>query len=452
MKSITKHLNLERISQKLSDVFSESEALARATQFVQRRSPLTGLMFVQALVIGFLKYPQASLNQLAQECARLGFPISPQGLHERIQQGSVDFLKVLVQQALQQLKSQMALPITLLHQFTQILVVDSTFQTLPDSLEKPYPGSGGKAARACLKVQLVYDFLSGNLSQLAIQAGRAADQGYTQDLETVTAGSLVLLDLGYFRLASLDEIAQKGAFFLMRYRYRTVLCSLEGSRLDLLAYLESQSPAAVERPVQLGTASDTPVTCRLISVPVPREVAEERRRKAKRNAQEHGTTATDRQLRMLGWSIYLTNVPEKKLSTTQVIAFYRIRWQIELVFKFWKSYCGLDKLPGVRPERIMTEFYAKLLVAIVSNFLVAPIRLPQEGCPEHEIGIFQVRKILGDFAQDLLAQCLDPRVMQARLEAFYHRIARYGYQQIRRKKPNALARLAQVSTTSPTLA
>ena len=346
----------------------------------------------------------------------------------------------------------MALPITLLHQFTQILVVDSTFQTLPDSLEKPYPGSGGKAARACLKVQLVYDFLSGNLSQLAIQAGRAADQGYTQDLETVTAGSLVLLDLGYFRLASLDEIAQKGAFFLMRYRYRTVLCSLEGSRLDLLAYLESQSPAAVERPVQLGTASDTPVTCRLISVPVPREVAEERRRKAKRNAQEHGTTATDRQLRMLGWSIYLTNVPEKKLSTTQVIAFYRIRWQIELVFKFWKSYCGLDKLPGVRPERIMTEFYAKLLVAIVSNFLVAPIRLPQEGCPEHEIGIFQVRKILGDFAQDLLAQCLDPRVMQARLEAFYHRIARYGYQQIRRKKPNALARLAQVSTTSPTLA
>ncbi len=452
MKSITKHLNLERISQRLSDVFTESETLARTTQFVQRRSPLTGLMFVQALVIGFLKDPQASLSQLAQECARLGFSISPQGLHERIQQGSVDFLKVLVEHALQQLKSQIALPITLLHQFTQILVVDSTFQTLPDSLEEPYPGSGGKAARACLKVQLVYDFLSGNLSQLAIQAGRAADQGYTQYLETVTASSLVLLDLGYFRLASLDEIAQKGAFFLMRYRYRTVVCSLEGSRVDLLAYLESQGPAAVEQLVLLGTTSKTPVTCRLITVPVPREVAEERRRKAKRNAQEHGKTASERQLRMLGWSLYLTNVPEEKLSTTQVIAFYRIRWQIELVFKFWKSYCGMDKLPGVRPARVMTELYAKLLAAIVSNFLVAPIRLPQEGCPEHEIGLFQVRKILGDFAQDLLEKCFDPRVLQARLEAFYHRIARYGYKQIRRKKPNALARLAQLSTTSPALA
>jgi hypothetical protein len=300
-----------------------------------------------------------------------------------------------------------------------------------------------------LKVQLVYDFLSGNLSQLAIQAGRAPDQGYTQYLDIVTAGSLVRLDLGYFRLASLDEIARKGAFFLMRYLYHTVVCSLEGSRLDLLAYLESQGQAAVERPVQLGTSSKTPVTCRLISVPVPLALAEERRRKVKRNAQEHGKTATERQLRMLSWSIFLTNVPAKWLSTTQVIAFYRIRWQIELVFKFWKSYCGLDKLPGVRPVRVMTEFYAKLLVAIVSNFLVAPIRLPQEGYPEHEISIFQVRKILSDFAQDLLSQCFDQQAMQARLEAFYHRIAHYGYKQIRRKNPNALARLAQLSTTSP---
>jgi hypothetical protein len=344
------------------------------------------------------------------------------------------------------------LPIALLHQFTQILVVDSTYQTLPDSLEEEYPGSGGKAANACLKVQLVYDFLSGNLSRLAIQAGRAPDQGYTQYLDSVTAGSLVLLDLGYFRLASLDEIAQKGAFFLMRYRYRTVVCSLEGSRVDLLAYLESQGPAAVDQPVLLGTSSKTPVTCRLISVPVPLALAEERRRKVKRNAQEHGKTATERQLRMLGWSIFLTNVPEKLLSTTQAIAFYRIRWQIELVFKFWKSYCGLDKLPGVRPARVMTEFYAKLLVAIVSNFLLAPIRLPEELCPEHEISIFQVRKILGDFAQDLMAQCFDLQAMQARLETLYHRIARYGYKQIRRKKPNALACLAQLSTTPSPLA
>ncbi len=100
----------------------------------------------------------------------------------------------------------------------------------------------------------------------------------------------------------------------------------------------------------------------------------------------------------------------------------------------------------------MTEFYAKLLAAIVSNFLVAPIRLPQEGCPEHEIGLFQVRKILGDFVQDLLEKCFDPRGLQAQLEALYLRIARYGYKQIRRKNPNALARVAHLSTTSSPLA
>lgn len=452
MKSITKQLNLADIGQRLSDVFAEAETQARATQFVRRRSSLTGLMFIQALVIGFLKDPQASLSQLAQECARLGFAISPQGLHDRIQQGSVEFLKVMYQQALQQLKSQVALPIAVLGQFTHILVVDSTYQTLPDSLQEQYPGSGGKAACACLKVQLVYDFLSGNLSQLAIQTGRAADQAYTQYLEIVTAGSLVLLDLGYFRLASLEAIARKGAFFLMRYCYRTVVCSMEGARLDLLAYLEAQGPAAVERSVQLGTLSPTPVTCRLISVPVPLAIAEERRRRARQNAREHGKTASAGLLRMLGWSIYLTNVPQTWLSATQVIAFYRIRWQIELVFKFWKSYCGLDKLPGVRPARVMTEFYAKLLVAIVSNFLLAPVRLPQEACPQQEISLFQVRKILAGFAHDLMTHSSHPMAQLAWLDAFYQTIARYGFKQVRCNKPNALACLAQLSPTSSPLA
>lgn len=445
MKSITKHLDLDQSVQKLADFFSEAESVARATGFVNRRSPLTGLMFLQALVIGFLKHPRASLLQIAQECAGLGFAISPQGLHERIQEQAVAFIQAMYQRALEQFKNRLALPIAILQQFTQILVVDSTFDELPDTLQEQYPGSGGKAACASLKVQLVFEFLSGVFRELTIQPGRAADQAYTEYLKWVQAGGLVILDLGYFCLESLHTVVEKGAYFLLRYHYPTAVFTPHGTRLDLLAWLQDQGQAACDLPIGLGAHPKTRLACRLISVPVPLGVAEERRRKARRKAATHGKTLTSAYLKSLSWSVFVSNVPAERLAAHQVIAFYRIRWQIELIFKFWKSYCGLDHLPGVRPARIMTDFYAKLLVAVVSNFIIAPIRLPEESCPQREISMFQVRRILGEFAQNLLTKLFDRLALHQLLEDLYHRIARYGFKQIRRKKPNALAMLSQLS-------
>jgi hypothetical protein len=241
----------------------------------------------------------------------------------------------------------------------------------------------------------------------------------------------------------LQTIAQKGAYFLLRYHYPTAVYALDGTRLDLFAWLDAQAP--VDLPVLLGASLKKPIACRLISIPVPLTVAEERRRKPRRKAATHNKTLTQAYLKSLGWSVFLTNVPSDWLTTPQVIAFYRIRWQIELIFKFWKSYCGLDQLPGVRAARVMTEFYAKLLVAVLSNTLIAPVRLPDEACPAHEISAFQGRKILADFAPDLVAKLFDRPALRQVLEEFYRRIARYGFKQIRRKKPNVLAMLSSLS-------
>jgi hypothetical protein len=76
MKSITKNLHLDLVSQKLA-CFSRRKTWLRLPN-LSNANLLDRLMFFQALVVGF-QVPQASSNQLAQECARLGFPISPQG-------------------------------------------------------------------------------------------------------------------------------------------------------------------------------------------------------------------------------------------------------------------------------------------------------------------------------------------------------------------------------------
>ena len=445
MESIIKTIGIEKISQKLAGFFGTAEASARQTKFVQRGSSMTGLKFIQTLVFGYMKNPKASLKQLAQESTKLGVGISPQGIDERINGYSVAFMKEMYLKAFAQFKSHGALPMEIVKQFSKLFLVDSTFKLLPDSMVAEYPGAGGKASKASLKVQLVFEFIYGNLAQLVIEAGRAADQAFVQYLDILEAGSLVIMDLGYFCLASLRTIAEKGAYFIMRYHYPTTICLPDGTKLDLLYWVQSQEQKLLEIPILLGASPKQQIACRLISTPVPLAVAEERRRKAKRNARTHGKTLSEAYLSFLGWSVFLTNVPAHMLSTPQVVTFYRIRWQVELIFKLWKSYCGLEHILAFRPERVLTEFYAKLLVIVLTTFLVGPLRVPDVTWSNREISPVQVRLILADFADNIAAILSDLIPLQKTIHDLFSQIARFGFKQIRRTKPNVCALLAQMS-------
>jgi hypothetical protein len=58
---------------------------------------------------------------------------------------------------------------------------------------------------------------------------------------------------------------------------------------------------------------------------------------------------------MLDWTLFVTNAPGTLISLKQVYDFYRIRWQIELIFKLWKSYGGLNQILAWRKECALTE-------------------------------------------------------------------------------------------------
>lgn len=177
-----------------------ADAVAQQTKLVQRKSRFSGSVFFKSIIFGFLNNPTASLNNLAQQSLLLGVKISPQGVHDRINHYAVDFMKAMFLHGFDQFKNKLALPLPILQQFSAIYLVDSTFKQLPASMTAQFPGTGGKASSAGLKVQLVFEFLQGNFAQFAIESGRIADQAYTKYLDIVEAGSLVIADLGYFRI------------------------------------------------------------------------------------------------------------------------------------------------------------------------------------------------------------------------------------------------------------
>lgn len=445
MQSTTKKFDLDAIGRKIAGFFAETvEAIARQTKFVQRRSALNGLNFLRAVVFGYLENPQASLSDLAKVCLDLEVSITPQGLDERINAFSVAFLKAMFAQAFEIFKSRTPLPLPVLKQFSAINLVDSSVKELPDSMVEEYPGCGGSGAQASLKIQLVFDFLCGNLMQITLQAGRAADQAYRDYLAVVEQGSLTIADLGYFCLDALRTIAEKNAYFLVRYLYPTALLTSLGERIDLPALLRKETTDTIDQPVLLGSQPRHRIACRLIALRMPQAVAEERRRKAIAHAAKRGRGETLSQdyLYLLGWTLFLTNASPSMLSVAQVACLYRVRWQIELIFKLWKSYCGLKAIGRWRKDHTLTELYAKMIGIVLIHFIIAPLRIPDDVWSGREISAIQVRKLLARFAVRFNLCLFDAVAFVDLLRQLFDQIEQFGLKQKRRKKPNVCQLLA----------
>jgi hypothetical protein len=67
------------------------------------------------------------------------------------------------------------------------------------------------------------------------------------------------------------------------------------------------------------------------------------------------------------------------LTVAQGLVLGHLRWQIELLFKLWKSYCRLARVAGRRRERVLCDLYAKLIGIVITQFLMAPWRLTAAG-------------------------------------------------------------------------
>jgi hypothetical protein len=73
----------------------------------------------------------------------------------------------------------------------------------------------------------------------------------------------------------------------------------------------------------------------------------------------------------------VTNAPQELLSTNVVGTIYKVRWQIELVFKLAKSDAKLEQTKGQKAERVICELYAKLIGLLLFERMLALLPLPQ---------------------------------------------------------------------------
>lgn len=335
-------------------------SLARRTGFIQRVRKMTAPAFLQACCL-IATAPRASLRTwaLMLGCV-IQETISKQALAKRFTPACVQFLRLSLFAALKQTsRLQPQIDAGTFQTFRRLLIQDSTSLALPRRLAAIFPGSGNQhqATTATLKIQTVYNALGEQFLAFWLTPFTRNDQSASPDLLTIVqAGDLVLRDLGYFVLKIFAGIAQRGAFFLSRYQHGTCLTRPDGQAFDLLSALRRHGTLDVD--LWIGRHAKLPI--RLVALPVPQAVANARRRKLRHNRNRKVNPSADH-LALLGWEIFITNVPPDIWTTATVGAVYGIRWRIEIIFKAWKQHFALPQFTEAGCAQIESLIYAKLL-------------------------------------------------------------------------------------------
>lgn len=330
----------------------------------------TASSLVQTLVLGWLAHPEATVEQLAQMAATVGVAVSPQAIDQRFTFQTASLLRTVLLGSVQQLLASDPVAIPILQRFTGVRVQDSTTIVLPASLADHAQGCGGQTdtnTAAALKCGLQLDLLTGSYTHLDLADGRAADQRLPLNHAPLPPGSLRLADLGFLDLEVLAAVAAAGAYFLSKLTASITLSDGSQPPVPLLDFMRNLGPCAQwEGEGWVGQAQ--PLQARLLVHAVPQEVADQRRRRIRAEARRKGRTPSAAALALAAWTILMTNVPAELLSLPEALVLAKVRWQIELIFKLWKSHGLVDQWRTGKPARILCEIYAKLLGMVLQQW------------------------------------------------------------------------------------
>src|SRR5215211_471811 len=298
-------LSIAELQPVLHDLFNRTaDEMARACGFCRRARKLTGPAFAQALVFTLLENPRATLDDFAEALDEvLGIDVTPQAIDKRFTPQAADFLRDLFLEAFNHsFASARPALLPVLRRFQGVYLRDATLVGLPAELAGVLPGRGGRHAphgqAAALKLVLEAEVTAGQFTDVSLLAGLDNERSAEVSGKPLPEGALLLEDTGFFSGPRLQDYIAQGVYVLTRVPAWTAVYDRKGTRLDL---------------------------------------AEELRRRARAEARQRGRPVSQKKLDLCDWNILVTNAPEHLLSVWDAGAVRRVRWQVELVFKVFKS-------------------------------------------------------------------------------------------------------------------
>lgn len=370
-----------------------------------------------------------SYNDLAGSFeAKIGPSVSRQAMAEKISTSGLTFFKRVLGVAMATRTPEPALErIRANGCFRRIIVQDSTVLRLPERLYPIFSGVRNATTTVCnARIQGVYDILAENFLQYSIDSYSRNDLVADADF-LPQSGDLVLKDRGYLKYEGIATCIDRGADCIFRYKHPTTFHSVQtGKCINLAKTLNKQG--TVDLKVVMGSDAGTAVPLRLVAFPVPEEVANLRRMKARKETK--GRNPSKELLHLLGWTIFITTLPREKADAKQIAELYGLRWRIENIFKTWKSNFCFDHIHNVSAVQLRMLLVARLtVIALLQHRLFIPLAaaLEKKG---RELSLMKFMR----YAQRNLSTLLPAPQSGRRFEKLVTSMQRYCAMEKRKRK------------------
>lgn len=345
--------------------------LAKRYGWYQRSGKIHPAEFLLGQVCGQLSALHPALSAQSQ-CYQN--PVTRQAVDGRYHEPAVRYFEAAFEQVLARSLAEKVnpSPLALLQeQFAAVRLFDSTQFGCAPGLAEVFPACGGGGSQAGIKVLLSYEYLQSLFQPMAVLPGKRSDQGLAA-VATAQVGfnELGLFDKGFYHGAALRGIQERGGFFVIPWPRSVSVWEAgpEGKPVEVAVAQRLRHHAGGHLEWDSGRLSQGESALsgvRLVAYRLAEESANRQRAALREKCRTYGRTPTADALELAGWLILVTNVPAAKLPVRALGYVYRVRWQIELIFKQLKSILRLDDVPTAKEHRQRCEVWARLLGGVL---------------------------------------------------------------------------------------
>lgn len=305
---------------------------------------------------------KSSLNKIVIEMAELDHDCStsPQALHKRINRKDCLLerffnlcIGLMTSQGVTEAKEHGK-------KFRRILTEDSSFVKMLKSCAELFPAHGNHHGKtAGIKLNLIFDLLTGEAIECSTHQATTQDKSIAHDvISLVKRGDLILRDMGYFITELLEKIEDKDADWLSRVPASAGAFTADGLKIEAL--MQRSKSGIIER--QLYLTADRKAA-RVIAVKKSPQKAQEAVRQLKETYKKKGAIPSRAKLERARWHLLATSVKKEIMSAKALTNLYAQRWQIEIIFKAWKSSSNLEQSLSHKSssQHLMGLFLAEVL-------------------------------------------------------------------------------------------
>ena len=237
-------------------------------------------------------------------------------------------------------------------EFRHIVLQDGSSFAIHDGLREVFPGRFKVVKPAAVELHTTMDLLCDTPTTVVLPPDTTSEQAFLPEPASLRA-SLLLADRGYLDLHYLRRLQDAGGFFIIRAKAGMNPQVVEAFREDgkRLRSLRNKPLKAIHaklpkrQRVELGVqwqGDGHPLCLRLV-------ISWNRRTKC--------------------FCYLLTNLPAQRYPLDMIYRAYKWRWQVELLFKEWKSYANLHAFDTENPAIVEGLIWTAIAAAALKRFL-----------------------------------------------------------------------------------